>query len=297
MARTFREVGLFEKCTIRMISKHRKISFTSKVSYFILTNQGTQFSKIVQIQNVMILWNRTRNASHLKDFYQKLKNWFRLFHSKVWDENFFRFFGNVITFSGALFEYEMIQMIFKTRFTNEGSGKNDFSRFQNNDPASNDYDPDWTIDDCVSHFAKRTTDREQDESERVRRGDDIYYVTRLTPKYQYKTSNRTSYYEKTNRTISTRTHESPAWLSAMQSAGLNNIQLICQKENPRIFRQWFNTYLKWPPKFKTELKRSCRLIENQKKLYQRNICSFCRGKFLGMRLFMGYLIWLIIYDS
>ena len=162
----------------------------------------------------------------------------------------------VITFFlGALFEYEMIQMIFKTRFTNEGSGKNDFSRFQNNDPASNDYDPDWTIDDCVSHFAKRTTDRERSESERVRRGDDIYYVTRLTPKYQYKTSNRTSYYEKTNRTMLSvnqsgnqssisfaRSHERPTWLSAMKSAGLNNIQLICQKENPRIFRQWFDTH-------------------------------------------------------
>ena len=169
---------------------------------------------------------------------------------------FFDFWSllSVITFFlGALFEYEMIQMIFKTRFTNEGSGKNDFSRFQNNDPASDDYDPDWTIDDCVSHFAKRTTDREQ--SERVRRGDDIYYVTRLTPKYQYKTSNRTSYYEKTNRTMLSvnqsgnqssisfaRSHESPSWLSAMKSAGLNNIQLICQKENPRIFRQWFYPY-------------------------------------------------------
>ena len=32
-----------------------------------------------------------------------------------------------------------------------------------------------------------------------------------------------------------RSHERPIWLSAMQSAGLNNLQLICKKENPRVF--------------------------------------------------------------
>ena len=108
---------------------------------------------------------------------------------------------------GALLEYEMIQMIFKTRFSNEGSGKNAFSRFENNNPASDDYqknDPSWTLDDCVSHFAKRTPDRGLSASQRVRRADSIYYLTRRTPKYQYKSSNRTSYYEKTNRTISSR---------------------------------------------------------------------------------------------
>lgn len=101
----------------------------------------------------------------------------------------------------------MIRMIFKTRFSNEGSGKNVFSRFENNDPASDDYpkdDPSWTLDDCVSHFAKLTPDREKSESQRVRRADNIYYLTRRTPKYQYKSSNRTSYYEKTNRTMSLR---------------------------------------------------------------------------------------------
>ena len=99
----------------------------------------------------------------------------------------------------------MIQMILKTRLSNEGSGKNIFSRFENNDPASNDYpknDPSWTLDDCVSHFAKHTPDRAQSGSQRLRRADNIYYLTRRTPKYQYKSSNRTSYYEKTNRTLS-----------------------------------------------------------------------------------------------
>ena len=104
----------------------------------------------------------------------------------------------------------MIRMIFKTRFSNEGSGKNVFSRFENNDPASDDYprdEPNWTIDDCVSHFAnfeKRMPHREKSRLDRVRRNINNRFTTRHRPKYQYKSSNRTTYYAKSNRTISLR---------------------------------------------------------------------------------------------
>ena len=100
----------------------------------------------------------------------------------------------------------MIQKIFKTRFSNEGSGKNDFLRLQNNDPATDDYSKDYLFDDCISHFGKRTPDRASERAQngttRARRDDDMYFITRRTPKYQYKTSNRTSYYDKRNRTRS-----------------------------------------------------------------------------------------------
>lgn len=113
-------------------------------------------------------------------------------------------------FSVAIFRYELIQIIFKTRFSNEGSGKNDSWRFQHNDPASDDYprdEPNWTIDDCVSHFAnfeKRMPHREKSRLDRVRRNINNRFTTRHRPKYQYKSSNRTTYYAKSNRTISLR---------------------------------------------------------------------------------------------